>query len=159
MPGRPFAAVSRSLTVRVPRRAALSRLAAGAAAALLGSIGSAALTASRAVSQSATPAPPDAQGFMVIRRRQLKPDASMDELIARVSDGFVPIVREIPGFKEYFFLDAGGGAHLTISVFDDPDAARASTDAAADWATATVAEFIEGPPEVTEGWLRIHITE
>jgi hypothetical protein len=81
----------------------------------------------------------------------------MDELVERVNEGFVPIVSQIPGFQEYLFVDAGDGAHLTISLYDDPSGAEQSTQNAASWAADAVAELIEGPPEVTTGWVRIHI--
>lgn len=81
----------------------------------------------------------------------------MDDLVERVNEGFVPIVSKIPGFKEYLFVDAGEGAHLTISLYDDPIGAEQSTRDAAGWAAESVAELIEGPPEVTAGWVRIHI--
>ena len=81
----------------------------------------------------------------------------MDDLVARVTEGFVPIVEAIPGFQEYLFVDAGAGAHLTMSLYDDPAGAEQSTRDAAGWAAENVAAMIVGPPEVTEGWVRIHI--
>jgi hypothetical protein len=51
----------------------------------------------------------------------------------RVEAGFVPIVSQIPGFQEYLFVDAGDGAHLTISLYDDPSGAEQSTRDAAGW--------------------------
>lgn len=69
----------------------------------------------------------------------------------RVEAGFVPIVSQTLGFQEYLFVDAGDGAHLTISLYDDPSGAEQSTRDAASWATENVAALIEGPPEVTIG--------
>ena len=54
-------------------------------------------------------------------------------------------------------MDAGDGAHLTISLYDDPSGAEQSTHDAATWAAENVAALIEGPPQVTTGWVRIHI--
>jgi hypothetical protein len=82
----------------------------------------------------------------------------MDELVKLVNNGFVPIISKIPGFKEYLLVDAGAGAHLSVSLFADERGAEASNSAAADWAAANVAQLIEGPPEVTEGWVRIQVT-
>ena len=45
----------------------------------------------------------------------------------------MPIVSQIPGFQEYLFVDAGDGAHLTISLYDDPSGAEQSTRDAAGW--------------------------
>jgi hypothetical protein len=69
----------------------------------------------------------------------------------------VPIVSKIPGFQEYLFVDAGDGAHLTISLYDDPSGAEQSTQNAANWAAENVAALTEGPPQVTTCWVRIHV--
>lgn len=148
--------LNRVFSGRLPRRAALARLTAGAAAGLLATVGLKGAGFRRAAAQEATP-PPDTSAYVVIRRYQLLPDAAMDDLVERVTEGFVPIVSQIPGFQEYLFVDAGDGAHLTISLYDDPSGAEQSTQDAADWAAEAVAELIEGPPEVTTGWVRIHI--
>ena len=149
-------AVHRVFSGRLPRRAALAQLTAGAAAGLLASVGLPRTGMHQAAAQTATP-PADASAYTVIRRYQLLPDASMDDLVERVNTGFVPIVSRIPGFREYLFVDAGDGAHLTISLYDDPSGAEQSTRDAASWATENVAALIEGPPEVTAGWVRIHV--
>ena len=149
-------AVNRVFSGRLPRRAALARMVGGAAAGLLASVGLNGARTQNAAAQSATP-PPDTSAYIVIRRYQLLPDASMDDLTERVNEGFVPIVSQIPGFQEYIFVDAGDGAHMTISLYDDPSGAEQSTRDAASWAAEAVAELIEGPPEVTTGWVRLHI--
>lgn len=115
--------VHRVFSGRLSRRAALARLTAGAAVGLLASAGFHGTTMQRAAAQTATP-PAGASAYTVIRRYQLVPDASMDDLVERVKAGFVPIVSQIPDFREYLFVDAGDGAHLTISLCDDPSGAE-----------------------------------
>jgi hypothetical protein len=156
MNGKRLDMAARAFADRFPRRAALLRLA-GAAAGVLASVGPAKLALRRAMAQEATP-PAGASAFIVIRRYQLKAGNSMDALVELVNDGFVPIIRKIAGFKEYLLVDAGEGEHLSVSLFDDQSGAEASTRDAAEWAAANVAQLIEGPPEVTEGWVRIHVT-
>jgi hypothetical protein len=141
---------------RLPRRAAFAQLTAGAAVGLLASAGFDGSRFQRAAAQTATP-PAGISAYTVIRRYQLLPDTSMEDLVERVNAGFVPIVSRIPGFQEYLFVDAGDGAHLTISLYDDPSGAEQSTHDAARWAAENVATLIEGPPQVTTGWVRIHI--
>lgn len=48
-------------------------------------------------------------------------------------------------------------ARLTISLYDDPSGAKQSTRDAASWTAENVAALIEGPPQVTAGWVRIHV--
>lgn len=152
----PLDTIARSFSRRLHRRKALIQLAGGASAGLLAAAGSL-KQAPSAVAQEATP-PAAGSAFIVLRRYQLVPGGSMDNLVKLVQDGFVPIISTITGFREYLFVDAGEGAHLTVSLFDDQSGAEASTRNAADWAAANVAQLIEGPPEVTEGWVRIHVT-
>jgi hypothetical protein len=149
-------AVNEILFSRLPRRAALTQLTASAAVAVMASIGFSRTRFQRVSAQTATP-PAGASAYTVIRRYQLIPDTSMDDFVERVTSGFVPIISQIRGFQEYLFVDAGEGAHLTISLFDDPGGAEQSTQNAASWAAEHVAALIEGPPEVTAGWVRIHI--
>lgn len=143
------------LTTPLRRRSALKRLAAGALAGL--AVTSASQGVQRAMAQAATPAA-GGDAFIAIRRYQLLAADDMDLVVQRVTDGFLPIIRAIPGFREYIFVDDGDGAHLTISLFDEEEGAAASTANAADWAAANVVELLEGPAEVTEGWVRIHVT-
>lgn len=147
---------SRIFSGRLPRRAALAQLAAGAAAGLGAFLRVDRTRYQRASAQTATP-PSGASAYTVIRRYQLLPDASMDDLVERMNTGFVPIISQIQGFQEYLFVDAGEGAHLTISLFNDPGGAEQSTQNAASWAAENVAALIEGPPRVTTGWVRIHV--
>ena len=140
----------------LPRRAALAQLTAGADIGLLASAGFDGTRFQRAAAQTATP-PAGTSAYSVIRRYQLLPDASMEDLVKRVKAGFVPIVSRIPGFQEYLFVDAGGGAHLTISLYDDPSGAEQSTRDAASWAALNVTALMEGPPQDTTGWVRIHV--
>lgn len=148
--------VSRSLTRRLPRRSALRGLASGAAG-MAAALGGATLLRQRAAAQESTPAAGGA-AFVALRSYHLRPDRTMDELAAMVGEGFVPIISKIPGFREYMLVDAGDGAFFSVSVFADEAGADASTTNAADWVKANVAELIEGPPEVTEGSLRVHAT-
>jgi hypothetical protein len=142
--------IAEMLARRLPRRAAIVQLAAGLSAGFLASAG-------RALAQEATP-PAGGSAFLVVRSYQLKAGNSMDELVKLIQAGFVPIIRKIPGFQEYLLVDGGAGAHFSVSLFADKSGADASTKAAADWAAANVAPLLEGPPEVTEGWVRIHVT-
>ncbi len=149
-------AVNKPFSSHLPRRAALAQLAVGAAIGLPASAGFNETKFQRAVAQTVTPLA-GTFAYTVIRRYQLLPDASLEDLVERVKAGFVPIVSRIPGFQEYLFVDAGDGAHLTISLFDDPSGAEQSTRNAARWAAESVAALIEGPPQVTTGWVRIHV--
>jgi heme-degrading monooxygenase HmoA len=58
---------------------------------------------------------------------------SAEELARRVREGFVPLIRQMPGFQSYYLLDGGPDVLITISRFDSADAAFASNEKAANW--------------------------
>jgi hypothetical protein len=69
----------------------------------------------------------------------------------RVSEGFVPLLKELSGFVAYYWVDAGGGVMASTSVFEDRAGAESSTDRAADWVRENIAELLPNPPQVTTG--------
>jgi hypothetical protein len=141
---------------RLSRRMAAIRLGgSGVAAALL---------AGRLVpvaAQEASPAagtPEAERPYVVIRQYQFAPGHTMEDLIDAVTAGFLPIVREVPGFMQYDFVEIAGGV-VTISVFRDQAGAEESTRRAADWITENLAGFYAGPPTVTTGNIWLHETD
>jgi len=87
--------------------------------------------------------------YATVRRYEGVTDSA--EAGRRVSEGFVPLLQEQPGFVAYHFVDAGGGVMASMSVFEDRAGAESSTDRAADWVRENIAELLPNPPEVTMG--------
>ena len=58
--------------------------------------------------------------FVAIRYYQTAP-GSTDEVVRRVSEGFVPLVRDTPGFVSYLVL-AGLPLHTPKSPLKEPGA-------------------------------------
>ena len=111
-----------------------------------------------AVAQEGSPSagmPAAGRAFLAIRQYQFAPGRTMEELTAAVESGFVPIVREVPGFLDYFLVETNEGP-LSISVFTDQAGAEESTRRAADWVQQNIADIFAGSPAVTTGnvWLR-----
>jgi hypothetical protein len=134
------------------RRRAVLRLGSGGLAALLAS------SVISAVAQEASPmagTPAAGRPYLANRQYRLAPGHTMDELAAVVESGFLPIVRQVPGFLEYFLVETGEGV-LSISVFTDQAGADESTRRAADWVQQNLAGFFTGPPTVTTGSVRLH---
>jgi hypothetical protein len=63
----------------------------------------------------------------------------------------VPLLRELPGFREYYLLEGGPHVLVSIRVFDSADEALASNEIAANWMRHNVLEFVRGMPEVMAG--------
>src|SRR3954463_1942736 len=88
--------------------------------------------------------------FTSIRKYRVR-RGSAEELARRVQEGFVPLMRQIQGFKGYYLLDGGRDVLITISMFDSADEALLSNERAADWVRNNVLEFTKGVPEVMVG--------
>jgi heme-degrading monooxygenase HmoA len=88
--------------------------------------------------------------FTTVRKYRVR-QGSVEEPTERVREGFVPLVRQMRGFKGYYLLDGGLDVLITISVFDNADQALASNEKAADWVRNNALEFTKGMPEVMVG--------
>ena len=93
--------------------------------------------------------------YASVRRYKTDP-GSADELVRRVDEGFVPIVTKEPGFVAYHVLDAGDGALVSISVFEDQAGAEESDRMAADWVGENLTSLLPNAPEITAGEVRVH---
>ena len=63
--------------------------------------------------------------FIRIRKYTVRHGAS-EELTRRVDEGYLPLLRQMPGFKGYYLLDGGPDVLVSISVFDSAETALAS---------------------------------
>ncbi|MFD9261296.1 hypothetical protein [Streptomyces sp. NPDC059538] len=68
-----------------------------------------------------------------------------------VDEGFVPIMRQVPGFVAYYWVDAGGGVMVSTSVFRDRAGIDESIARAAQFVRGNLAQFLPNPPQVTAG--------
>ena len=134
------------------RRSAVLRLGGGGVAVLL---------ASRlipAAAQEASPMagpPPAGRAYLANRLYQLASGHTMEGLAGVVESGFLPIIRQVPGFLEYFLVETDEGV-LSISTFTDQAGAEESTRRAADWVSQNLDGFFTGPPTVTIGSVWLH---
>jgi hypothetical protein len=74
----------------------------------------------------------------------------------RVSEGFVPVISQIPGFVAYYWVDAGGSVMISTSVFQDKAGAEESNRKAVDWVRQNLAPLLPNPPQVTSGEVVAH---
>jgi hypothetical protein len=88
--------------------------------------------------------------FITIRKYKIRRGATV-EWAQRVQTGFVPLMRELEGFRSYYLVDGGPGVLVAVSVFDAADAALVSNAKAADWVRNNVLEFARGMPDVIVG--------
>lgn len=69
----------------------------------------------------------------------------------RVSEGFVPLISQVPGFVAYYWVDAGDGVMLSTSVFEDVAGAEESNRRAADFVRDHLVSLLPNPPQVAAG--------
>ena len=61
--------------------------------------------------------------YAAIRRYTFDPKNS-EQLSTKIQEGFVPLMKKIPGFMAYYWLDSGSGAGTSLSVFDQKSSAE-----------------------------------
>ena len=66
-------------------------------------------------------------------------------------EGFVPLISEMPGFVAHYFVDAGDGVMVSISVFEHKEAEEQSTFKAGDFVAKDLEPLLPNPPQVTAG--------
>jgi hypothetical protein len=88
--------------------------------------------------------------FTSIRKYNVR-HGSAEELARRVQESFLPLMRQVQGFRGYYLLDGGPDVLITISMFESADEAFASNEVSANWVRNNVLEFIRGMPEVMIG--------
>ncbi|MFE7185094.1 hypothetical protein [Streptomyces erythrochromogenes] len=87
--------------------------------------------------------------YAVIRRYEGVTDPA--EAGRLVDEGFVTLLRRVPGFVAYYWVDAGDGVMVSTSVFDDRAGADESVRRAADFVRENLASLLPNPPQVTAG--------
>jgi hypothetical protein len=82
--------------------------------------------------------------------------ADTREVARLVNEGFVPIIREIPGFVDYYFVDAGDGVMISTSIFEDPSGEEQSTWRAGQFVGEHLSSLLPNPPQITAGEVVAH---
>lgn len=85
-------------------------------------------------------------GYVVVRAWNLVPGTDYAAFTLKVQEGYVPIIRSVEGFVQYFFANPGDNQHLAVAVFTNKEGAQASTVAAQDWSAQNLAGIVDGGP-------------
>ncbi|GHJ47356.1 hypothetical protein Cs7R123_46980 [Catellatospora sp. TT07R-123] len=73
-----------------------------------------------------------------------------------MQEGFVPIIRAVPGLLAYYWVDAGNGVMVSTSVFESRAGAEESNARAADWVKDNLASLLPNPPQIAAGEVVAH---
>ncbi|HKH19745.1 MAG TPA: antibiotic biosynthesis monooxygenase [Gammaproteobacteria bacterium] len=88
--------------------------------------------------------------YAVIRRYQFDPSAS-EELDRKIRENFMPLLKDVPGFVTYYWLNSGEGSGASLSVFDSQEGAEESVRAAANFTQQHLSGLTMSKPEILEG--------
>ena len=87
--------------------------------------------------------------YVAVRRYEGVTDTKEVARLAR--EGFLPIIREMPGFVAYYLVDAGDGVTVSTSVFEHKEAEEQSTFRAGEFVAEHLAPLMPNAPQVTAG--------
>ena len=82
--------------------------------------------------------------FAAIRYYRTDPD-SIESVVRRVREGFVPIIKATPGFVSYFVLAPRHGQIVSVSVFEEQQSAEESHLKAEEWVRQNLRELLPSP--------------
>lgn len=92
--------------------------------------------------------------FAAIRYYRTDPD-SIESVVRRVREGFVPFIRETPGFVSYFVLIPRQGEIVSVSVFEEQRGAQESNEKAEEWVRQNLSDLLPSP-EFADGEVLVY---
>jgi quinol monooxygenase YgiN len=94
--------------------------------------------------------------FAAIRYYQADP-SSINEVVRRVQEDFVPLIRDMPGFVSYFILVPSERQEdiVSVSVFEDQQSAEESNTMAAQW-VQNLSKLLRPTPEFASGQVVVY---
>jgi len=94
--------------------------------------------------------------YVVIRKfTQMR---SVAQAARRAESGIGQILKQAPGFRGYYVFDGGNGVGCSITLFENRADALAANDKALAWIRASLADLIDGEPEITAGDVLVALT-
>lgn len=107
-----------------------------------------------AIALGATPvSEPNLEGsYAIVRVRRVKPAFSATDLAHTVIEGFGPIVRDVPGYIDYFVVpDEPQRIWVSIGIFANKAGADESTVKAIAFGKQGTHDWVEGDPIIIAG--------
>ena len=87
-----------------------------------------------------------------IRRYDGVNENRVAELTRKINETLLPKLKELPGFGGYWLIDAGNGLFSSMSLFETPEQAKASSELVATWVRdEKLNEMIPNEPKITSG--------
>lgn len=78
------------------------------------------------------------------------------EVARLVNRGFLPIIRDIEGFVDYYVVDGGNGVMVSTNFFEDPSGEQESNWRAKEFVGQHLEPLLPNPPHITAGEVVAH---
>jgi quinol monooxygenase YgiN len=82
---------------------------------------------------------------------------SIDEVVGQIREGFVPLVRDMPGFVAYLLMTPRENEIVSVSVFEDQESAQETNRKAQEWVSQNLSELLP-EPEFADGDVVVYET-
>jgi hypothetical protein len=90
--------------------------------------------------------------YATVRRYEGIDNARSEEVTRKVGDSLLPSLRELPGFRGSYLIDAGGGVLTSFGLFETSTQAHESTRVAARWVREQrLEDALPNTPKITAG--------
>ena len=94
--------------------------------------------------------------YVAIRQYGLLTNEPVEKVLQGIREGFIPIIKNAPGFLAYYTLDSGSGTLTSISVFEHRAGAEKSNKLAEDWVGRSMSSALPTSPETIVGEVGAH---
>ena len=74
----------------------------------------------------------------------------------KVDEIFVPLISALPGFVEYYWIDLGGGAMISITIFEKLSDAIEANEQARVWVKDHLSSVLAAPIRIEAGIVLAH---
>ena len=95
--------------------------------------------------------------YAAIRRYQVDPEFS-SEVVQRITEDFVPHIRETQGLMGYYVLEAGEGKFVTVSIYETQAELETANRMAADWIKQFLSSRILSQEKLSRVFLEVEET-
>ena len=79
-----------------------------------------------------------------------------EQLAARIKEGAIPIISDVPGFKAYYVIYAPDDTVTAISIFDNYEAAEESNKRGLAWIEQNLGPLLVGSVSAVAGPVIVH---
>ena len=93
--------------------------------------------------------------YAVIRQYQFDQSGG-EEVDRNIRETLVPLLKDVPGFVTYYWLNTGAGSGASLGVFDSREGAEASVHTAANFVQQHLSGITLSKPAILEGEVQAH---